>query len=242
MGIVSCLVGFMLDAGRQGTNARGRTPEGTIAEMRNDEDGSLQGGHPLHGRRMTFEDRRAIVATVEETYALMGRTLSTDIPSPLLEIAVRPTVLGEIQSAQLDPYVTDEEMLVLLRTAYFDLTETVLRLHQELLGGIGDEYDIGLENVALTGSGLEVKVVGFNKAIRFVGRVLGFRSVRKAFEWGNIVLGSLGAVPVSDFGGSDQGAKGINRSSGGRRPVCGKIGAVPSTPLPRRRGCRAAVK
>jgi hypothetical protein len=146
---------------------------------------------------MSFEDREAIVATVEETYALMGRALSTDIPSGLMETAVRPEVMQEILRAQTDPYITDQEMLQLLRTAYFDLVETVLRLHEELLGENSERYDDSLTSVALTGSGREVKVEGFRRALRRVQRsVPGLRWVKKAFEWGNIILGSLGGVPV----------------------------------------------
>src|SRR6266540_2557432 len=132
---------------------------------------------------MSFEDREAIAATVEETYALVGRALSTDIPSDLLATAVRPEVMREIMEARVDPYVTDEEMLQLLRTAYFDLVGTVMRLHEELLGEDSERHDTQLANVALTGSGRAVKVPGF-------------RWMKKAFEWGNIILGSLGGVPV----------------------------------------------
>lgn len=81
---------------------------------------------------MGLEDREAIVATVEETYALMGRALSTDLPGEVTATAVRPDVMEQIAAARVDPYVTDEEMLGLLRTAYFDLVSAVLRIHEEL--------------------------------------------------------------------------------------------------------------
>src|SRR5438105_12085158 len=99
---------------------------------------------------MSLEDREAIVATVDETYALMGRALTTDIPSAVVERAMRPEVMQQIRSASVDPYVSDEEMLGLLRMAYFDLVENVLRLHGELLDAQGERYDAGLENVGLT--------------------------------------------------------------------------------------------
>lgn len=143
---------------------------------------------------VSLEDRIAIVATVEETYALMGRALSTDIPGSVIDVAVRPEVMLQIQQAALDPYVTDEEMLQLSRAAYFDLVENVLRLHDELLGPTGERYEGSLRQVGLTGSGIAVKVGGFRRALR-MGNLPGFRWVKKAFEWGNIVLGSLGAVP-----------------------------------------------
>ncbi|SRR6266496_3929590 len=146
---------------------------------------------------MSFEDREAIAATVEETYALVGRALSTDIPSDLLATAVRPEVMREIMEARVDPYVTDEEMLQLLRTAYFDLVGTVMRLHEELLGEDSERHDTQLANVALTGSGRAVKVRGFRRSLgEAVSNVPGFRWMKKAFEWGNIILGSLGGVPV----------------------------------------------
>jgi hypothetical protein len=145
---------------------------------------------------MSLEDREAIVATVEETYALMGRALRTDIPSDVMSSSVRPDVMQQISTAHVDPYVTDEEMLQLLRTAYFDLVETVIRLHDELLRENGERYDADLANVALTGAGREVKVGGFRRALRRVMNVPGLRWLKKTFEWGNIILGSLGSVPV----------------------------------------------
>jgi hypothetical protein len=149
------------------------------------------------GACMSLDDREAIVATVEETYALMGRALSTDIPSDVMRAAVRPEVMQQISTARVDPYVTDEEMLRLLRTAYFDLVEIVLRLHEELLREDSERYDADLENVALTGNGLAVKVAGFRRALgNVVSNVPGLRWVTKAFEWGNIIVGSLGGVPV----------------------------------------------
>jgi hypothetical protein len=145
---------------------------------------------------MSLADREAIVATVEETYALMGRALSTDIPAELRTTVVRPEVLEQISQARVDQYVTDREMLRLLRTAYFDLVETVLRFHEELLGERGERYDDDLDEVALTGNGGVVKVSGFRRALGRIVNTPGLRWVKKAFEWGNIILGSLGAVPV----------------------------------------------
>lgn len=146
---------------------------------------------------MSFEDRRAIVATVEETYALMGRALSTDVPGRVVEVAVRREVIEQLVAAEVDDYVTDEEMRDLLRTAYFDLVENVVRIHDELLGAPGDGYDAALPNVGLTGHGRELKVGGFRRALgRVVGGVPGFRWLKKSFEWADIILGSLGTVPI----------------------------------------------
>jgi hypothetical protein len=73
----------------------------------------------------------------------------------------------------------------------------VLRVHDELLGPEGDQYDTNLGSVALTGPGRAVKVGGFRRALtRVLQNLRGPRSVKKAFEWGNIILGSLGSVPV----------------------------------------------
>jgi hypothetical protein len=48
----------------------------------------------------------------------------------------------------------------------------------------------------LTGSGRAVKIGGFRRALDSVLSGLpGFRRLKKAFEWGNIVLGSLRMVP-----------------------------------------------
>ena len=80
---------------------------------------------------MSRDDREAIVATVEETYALMGRALNTGVPTDLMPTAIRPDVMLRISEADIDPYVTDQEMLELLRAAYFDLVEALLRIHEE---------------------------------------------------------------------------------------------------------------
>lgn len=93
--------------------------------------------------------------------------------------------------------MTDKEMLQLLRIAYFDLVSAVLRIHDELLGEDGERYDGDLENVALAGPGRAVKVGGFRRSLgRVLQNVPGLRWIKKAFEWGNIILGSLGGVPV----------------------------------------------
>jgi hypothetical protein len=146
---------------------------------------------------MPLDDREAIVAAVEETYALMGAALATDIPSQVIESAVRPEILQRIAEAGADPYVTDEEMLGLLREAYFELVQNVLRVHDELLGPDGGDYEEYLAQRGLTGSGRTVKVNGFRRALAgWLQRVPGVHRIKKAFEWGNIILGSLGGVPI----------------------------------------------
>jgi hypothetical protein len=145
---------------------------------------------------MAYEDREELVATVEETYALMGRALSTDIPYAVVENAVRRDVLEQLMSAEIDPYVTDAEMLELMRIAYFELVDNVLRLHEQLLSPSGEEYDSELERRGLTGSGRVLKVRGFrNRLGRVLDHVPGSRWIKGAFKWGNIILGSLGGVP-----------------------------------------------
>jgi hypothetical protein len=146
---------------------------------------------------MSFEDREAIVATVEETYALMGRALNTDIPGRLAESAVRPEAMEQITQAIIDPYVTDAEMLPLFQPAYYDLLESVLAFHDELLGQAGEQYDAPLAAVGLTGNGRALKVGGFRRSLgRALSGIPGIRWVKKAFQWGNIILGSLGSIPV----------------------------------------------
>ncbi len=141
---------------------------------------------------MSFEERQQIVATVEETYALMGVSLGAGVNSDLINNGVRPDVLAQLANAAVDPYVTDSEMRELLIIAYNDLLESVLRLSPVLLGDSGETFDGPLRQVGLAGSGLRVKVSGFRRAL---GRLPGIRWVKKAFQWGNIILGSLGAVP-----------------------------------------------
>lgn len=144
---------------------------------------------------MSYEEREAIVSAVQETYALTGRALATDVPGTLLERAVRPNIMQQLMAVQIDPLVSDRQMLELLRTAYFDLIDTVIQIQEELLGSSGEAYDGPLSSVHLTGSGGRVKIAGFRGAL---SRVFGgpLQAMKKAFEWGNIILGSLGAVPV----------------------------------------------
>ena len=97
---------------------------------------------------MALEDRREIVSVVEETYGLMGRMLSTDIPGALLP-GIRPDVVERIRFAELDLLITDQEMLFLLRTVYLDLLGTVLRLRNQLLAPIGQDYDVPLQQAQL---------------------------------------------------------------------------------------------
>lgn len=145
---------------------------------------------------MAREDREELVATVQETYALMGRTLQTQVPNAVLERALRPEVMEQLATAAVDPFVTDEEMLGLLREAYFQLVEAVLRIQDELLGEHGESYDPELRDRGLTGPGRNVKVRGFRRAIgRIVQGARGNRVVRIAFKWANIILGSLSSIP-----------------------------------------------
>ena len=126
----------------------------------------------------------------------MGRAIGVDLPFDPAR-AVRPELMQQIAMARVDPYVTDAEMRELLAAAYFDLVENVLWIHDELLGADGERYDRDLESVALTGNGRAVKVAGFRRSLGgFLEHVPGVRRIKKAFEWGNIILGSLGGVPV----------------------------------------------
>ena len=145
---------------------------------------------------MSIEERQALVATVQETYALMGRSLGADIPDALFSNAIRADLLNLLQRARIDPYVTEPEMLPLLLETYYELVESVLRLSQTLLGDSGEGFDAQLAEVGLSGNGLQLKVRGFRRSfVRALSGVPGFRWIKKTFEWGNIILGSLGAVP-----------------------------------------------
>lgn len=146
---------------------------------------------------MALEDRVEIVSVVEEVYGLVGRVLSAQVPVALYP-GIRPDVMERIRSAEIDPLVSDTEMLSLLRAAYFDLAEAVLLLRGQLLGAAGENYDSSLQQVRLTGNGRLMKVRGYRRA---QDRVLGGppgerpRWIKKALEWANIILGSLGSVP-----------------------------------------------
>jgi hypothetical protein len=80
--------------------------------------------------------------------------------------------------------------------AYFDLLQAVLQISVTLRGDNGAIYDSQLADVGLTGNGREAKVGGFRRALnRLLSGVPGIRRLKKAFEWGNIILGSLGTIP-----------------------------------------------
>jgi hypothetical protein len=146
---------------------------------------------------MSLEDRQELIATVQETCALMGRALNVAPPDAISEpIAVRPDVIGQIRQVYIDSYVTDQQMLLLLQRAYFDLLQNVLQLGSVLLGPNGEGYDTGIASVGLTGSGRAVKIRGFRQSLaEGLSGAPGFRWVKRAFKWGNIILGSLSAVP-----------------------------------------------
>ncbi|HEX3361772.1 MAG TPA: hypothetical protein VHS74_12330 [Solirubrobacterales bacterium] len=149
----------------------------------------------------------AIVATIQETYVLMGRAIQSDVPDQIRELAVRPEVIEQLLEIPIE-YVTDEELLGLFQEAYFGLVENVLLIQEELLGERGEELDAYLEQAGLTDAGRDLKVGGFRRALDFArglnpgraaGRVRQFAQrhwVKKAFKWANIIIGSLGAVPV----------------------------------------------
>ena len=62
-------------------------------------------------------DRDAIVAAAEEAYALVRRARAADIPGEMTASPVRPDVMQQTRAARANLYVTDEELLGLLRTA-----------------------------------------------------------------------------------------------------------------------------
>jgi hypothetical protein len=146
---------------------------------------------------MSLEDRQELIATVQEAYALMGLTLNVAPPDAIAgPIVVRPDVIGQIRQVYIDSYVTDQQMLLLLQQAYFDLLQNVLQLSTTLLGPNGQGYDNGIASVGLTGSGRAVKIRGFRQALNEgLSGAPGFRWIKKTFKWANIILGSLSAVP-----------------------------------------------
>jgi hypothetical protein len=145
------------------------------------------------------QDREEIVATVQETYVLMGRAVGAQIPyerlDEFLQRAVRTDVVRELMQVQLEE-ATEDEFLELFQQVYFELVDNVFAIQDLLLGEGGEEFDDRLREVGLTGAGRELKVGRVRRAIDGV-RQFGSRLwVKRAFRLGNIVLGSLGPVPV----------------------------------------------
>jgi hypothetical protein len=144
---------------------------------------------------MAQEDRSEIVSVVEETYALLGRALAANLPDLP---GARADVLKELGTTEIDPLVTDNEMLNLIRAAYAELGATVSQLNQQLLGTSGEQYDVPLQQAQLTDRGRRMKVRGFRRALNNVLTAVRAdrpRWVRRALKWANIILGSLSAVP-----------------------------------------------
>lgn len=144
---------------------------------------------------MALEDREEIVATIQETYVLIGRAIQAEVPGMVVERALRQEAVEELLNARVE-YVTDEELLGLSQEVYYELLENLLEVEDLLLGKRGEEFDQDLRRVGLTGSGRALKVNGFRRALRRARDFVSRRWVKKAFEWGNIILGSLGPVPV----------------------------------------------
>ena len=145
---------------------------------------------------MAEEDRKEIVSVVEETYALLGRALAANLPEDLP--GARADVLEELSTTEIDPLVTDVEMIGLIRAAYAELGATVSQLNQQLLGTSGQQYDVPLQQAQLTGRGRRMKVRGFRRALNGVLNAVHAdrpKWIRRALKWANIILGSLGAVP-----------------------------------------------
>jgi hypothetical protein len=62
-------------------------------------------------------DRDAIVATAQEAYAPVLRARAAEIPGEMRASPIRPDVTQQTRAARADLYVTDEEVLGLLRNA-----------------------------------------------------------------------------------------------------------------------------
>ncbi len=144
---------------------------------------------------MALEDREEIVATIQETYVLMGRAIQAEIPDEVVERALRKDAVRELLDTPIE-YVTDEELLGLFQETYYELIGNLFVIQDALLDERGEKFDHDLQRVGLTGSGRALKVNGFRRAFERVRAFASRRWVKKAFEWGNIILGSLGPVPV----------------------------------------------
>jgi hypothetical protein len=146
---------------------------------------------------MAFEDRQQIVATVQETYAVMGRAIGTNVPEAVLRDPVRPDIMRQLSDLQIDWRVADEQMRNLLINAYEELAQNVLQLRYELLRpeDVGPRYDYDLGQVGLTRNGWRVKWHGFSTGIDNLLRHRSRPAAKRVFRWANVILGSLSGVP-----------------------------------------------
>jgi hypothetical protein len=125
---------------------------------------------------MALEDREEIVATIQETYVLMGRAIQAEIPGEVVERALRQDAVRELLDTPIE-YVTDEELLGLFQETYYELIGNLFVIQDALLDERGEKYDYDLERVGLTGSGRALKVNGFRRAFDRV-RALAWSLIR----------------------------------------------------------------
>ncbi len=69
---------------------------------------------------MAVEDRRNVVSVVEETHALIGNSLATDVPPFLV---IRREVVDPLQRLLAEPLIDNQEMVALMRASYFSIDQ-----------------------------------------------------------------------------------------------------------------------
>src|SRR4051794_15124388 len=112
---------------------------------------------------MTYDDRASLVSLAEETYALAGHLLASEIPVALG--AVRPEVVDELRDGTGEPFISDAGKLERLRKSYEGSFEHVLQLQEELLSPDGERYDEPLSQVGLTDDELRVDLEEFRREL-----------------------------------------------------------------------------
>ncbi len=146
---------------------------------------------------MALDDRRDVVPIVEETHALIGNSLATDVPRFLV---IRTELLDPLQQLLEQPLVDDPDMLAMMRRSYFELITNIEATQELLLGPQGEALDAPLAAAGLAGQRLALKTAGFRRELGGVleqtERPRRKRWFRRAAKWANIVLGSLASVPI----------------------------------------------
>lgn len=138
-----------------------------------------------------------VVSVVEETHALIGNSLATDVPPFLV---IRRELVEPLQRLLEQPLIDDFEMVALMRASYFQLIDNVSTTQELLLGPQGETLDAQLAAAGLTGQLLAQKITGFRRELVGVleqtERPRRKRWFRRVAKWADIVLGSLSSVPI----------------------------------------------
>lgn len=127
-----------------------------------------------------------------------GGIADVNWPGSLLFVDEAVPVLS--QRRVFTPLIENTELLSYFRAAWEELATPHRLLILRLLGAESESMDLELATRGLTDAGLDLKVAGFLEAEREYLNATRWLQRRKwcrgMLRWANVVLGSLGSVPI----------------------------------------------